>query len=86
MYENPRVVLSISKEFSTVIRRSKELLRVMIIIEMPRAKIKSVVSNHNLKEDQFNKIESCHQSQTDKRHQCLSVFKHASSVIFKTAS
>ena len=39
---------------------SKELLRVLIIPKGPRAKIKIVVSNYNLKEDRFNKPKSYH--------------------------
>ena len=48
-YENPQVVLSIYKDFSTIMRSSKEFLRVSIIIEEPSAKIKIVLINHNLK-------------------------------------
>ena len=50
-------------------RGSKELLKGMRIIEVPGANIKIVVRNHNLKEDRFNKPESYHLSQTEKRHQ-----------------
>ena len=41
----------------------------MRIITGPRAKIKIVVSNHNLKEDRFNKPKLCHWDQTEKGHQ-----------------
>ena len=34
----------------------------------------SVIINHNLKEDWFNKPKSYHQPQTEKRHQCLLCF------------
>ena len=40
-YDNPLGFLRSYKEFSTVMRISKEFLRVMRIIELPRAKIKS---------------------------------------------
>ena len=40
---------------------SKDFSRVMIILEGPRVKIEILVSNHNLKEDQFNKPKSYHQ-------------------------
>ena len=48
-HDNPQIFLRIFKDFSTAMRISKEILRVMIIIEGPRTKIKIVVSNHNLK-------------------------------------
>ena len=51
-------------------RRYKEFLRVMRTIEGPRSKIKIVVSNHNLKEDRFNKPKSRHRYQTEKRYRC----------------
>ena len=44
-----------SKELSTFMRSSDEFLIVVIIIEGPRTKIEFVVSNHKLKEDNFNK-------------------------------
>ena len=48
-YDNPRGVMRSSKGFSTVIRISKDFLRVMRIIKVSRSKIKIVFSNHNLK-------------------------------------
>ena len=41
-------------------RISKEFLRVMIIIEVLRTKIKVEVINHNLKEDWCNKPKRYH--------------------------
>ena len=47
--KNTRGFLRSSKEISTVMIISREFLRVMIVLEGPKAKIKIVVSNHNLK-------------------------------------
>ena len=47
----------------------------MRIIEGPRTKIKILVSDHNLKEYQFNRTKNYHQVKTEKIHQCPIYFK-----------
>ena len=47
--DNRHGVLRSSKEFSTVMKISKELIRVVRVLEGPRANIKILVSNHDLK-------------------------------------
>ena len=59
-YENTRGVMRISKKFSTVLIIYRDFLRVVIIIQGPRTKFKSVVSNNNLKKIDLNKPKSYH--------------------------
>ena len=74
-YDNPWGFLRSFKEFSTIMRSSKEFLRVRKILQGPRAIINVVVSNRNLKLDQFSKPIHYHQSQTDKMHQFSLYFR-----------
>ena len=73
-YDNPQRVLRSSKDLSAVIKISKEFLIVVIIIEGPRTKVKILVSNHNLKEDQFNKPKIYCGAQIEKSRHCFIYF------------
>ena len=69
IYKNPSGCMTHSNNFSTVMRISREFLRVMRIFEGPRVKIKIVFSNHNLTEIGLNNPKNDHRNQTEKRYQ-----------------